>query len=183
MAATEVTAKCMNMTEIIKKAKTIGIDPRRMKKVELIRSIQRAEDHNICFGTPDGQCACTECCFMLDCFKTSLAEHKQTAEHLTQQIDELTAANEQLQQGITEGQQAEDDMEQYCNRLERHVEEQTIELNAANDKFQHQITECQRLEHRLVQLQAKLDNIKSIIKKQSELREVRPEVSESPTFA
>ena len=37
MAATEVTAKRMNMTEIIKKAKTIGIKPGKMKKAELRR--------------------------------------------------------------------------------------------------------------------------------------------------
>jgi len=183
MAATEVTAKRMNMTEIIKKAKTIGIDPGRMKKAELIRSIQRVEDCNPCFGISDGQCAYAECCFMPDCFKTSLAEHKQTAEQLTQQIGELTAANEQLQQEITERQQGEDDMEQYCNRLGQRIEEKAVELTSANDKLQHQITERQRLEQCLVQLQAKLDNIKSIIKKQLELREVRPEVFESSTFA
>jgi len=139
MAATEVTAKRMNMTEIIKKAKTIGIDPGRMKKAELIRSIQRVEDCNPCFGISDGQCAYAECCFMPDCFKTSLAEHKQTAEQLTQQIGELTAANEQLQQEITERQQGEDDMEQYCNRLGQRIEEKAVELTSANDKLQHQI--------------------------------------------
>jgi DNA repair exonuclease SbcCD ATPase subunit len=183
MNATEVTAKRMNMTEIIKKAKTIGIDPERMEKAELIRSIQTAEGCTACFGTLGEQCAYAECCFMQDCFKISLAEHKQTEEHLKRQIGELTAANEQLQQEITERQQAEDDMEQYCNRLGQRIEEQTIELTSANDKLQHQTTKRQRLEQCLVQLQAKLDNIKSIIKKQLELREVRPEVFESSTFA
>ncbi len=180
MAATEVTVKHMNMTEIIKKAKAIGIDPGKMKKAELIRSIQTAENCTGCFGTSDGQCAHTECCFMQDCFKISLAECKQADEHLTQQIGELTAANEQLQQEIAKRQHAEYDLEQYCDRLEQRIEEQTIELT---DKLQHQSTERQRLEQCLVQLQTKLDNIKSIIKKQLEIREVRPEVSESSAFA
>jgi len=183
MAMMEVTTKHMNVTEIIKKAKAIGIDPGKMKKAELIRSIQIAEGCIPCFGTSDGQCAYAECCFMQDCFKISLAERKQTAEHLTQQIGELTAANEQLQQEIIERQQAEGQLEQYCDRLEQRIEEQSIELAATNDKLQRQTAECQRLEQCLGQLQTKLGNITSIIKKQLELREVKPEVFESSAFA
>ena len=183
MAMIEVTTKYMNVTEIIKKAKAIGIDPGKMKKAELIRSIQIAEGCIPCFGTSDGQCAYAECCFMQDCFKISLAERKQTAEHLTQQIGELTAENEQLQQEIIERQQAEGQLEQYCDRLELRIEEQGIKLAAASDDLRRQTAERQRLEQCLVQLQTKLDNIKSIIKKQLELREIKPEVFESSTFA
>ena len=123
----------MNMTEIIKKAKTIGIDPGKMKKAELIRSIQTAEGSSPCFGTSDGQCAYAECCFIRDCFKSSLAERKQNEEHLEQQIGDLTAANKQLQQEITERQHAEDELEQYCGRIEQRIEEQMLELVAADD--------------------------------------------------
>ena len=137
MAMTEVTAKRMNMTEIIKKAKTIGIDPGKMKKADLISSIRTAEGSTNCFGTSDGQCAYAECCFMQDCFKISLAEHKQTAEHLKQQIG----------------------------------------------NFRLQTAECQRLEQCFIQLQTKLGNINSIIKDLLELREARPKVLESSTFA
>jgi len=183
MAATEVTVKHMNMTEIIKKAKAIGIEPGKMKKAELIRSIQTAENHTGCFGTSDGQCAYTECCFMQDCFKTSLAECKQATEHLVQQIGELTTANEQLQQEITERQQTEYELEQYCGRLEQRIEEQTVEVTATNEELQRQTAECQRLEQCLVQLQAKLDNINSIITKQLGLRKITPDALESSTFA
>ena len=183
MAMTEVTTKRMNMTEIIKKANAIGMDPGKMKKAELIRSIQIAEGCIPCFGTSDGQCAYAECCFMQDCFKISLAERKQAAEHLIQQIGELTEANEQLQQEIIERQQAEGQLEQYYDRLEQRIKEQSIELAAISDKLQHQTDERQQLEQCLVQLQTKLDNIKSLIKKQLELREVKTEVSESPSFA
>lgn len=183
MLTTEITPKRMNMTEIIKKAKTIGIDPGKMKKAELICSIQAAEGCTPCFGTSDGQCAYAECCFMQDCFKISLAERKQTTEHLTQQIGKLTAANERLQQEIIERQQAEDELEQYCDRFEQRIEEQSIELAAVSDKLRRQTAEHQQVEQCFVQVQTKLDNIKSIIKKQLELKEIKPEVFESSTFA
>lgn len=174
MATTETTVK-LNMTEIIKKAKTIGIDLGKMKKAELIRSIQTAEDCNPCFGTSDGQCVYAECCFIQDCFKISLTERRQAEEYLKQQIGELTAENEQLQQVITDRQWAENELEQHCDRLEQRIEEQSIELVTANDKFQ-------RLEQCFVPLQTKLDKINSIINKQLELRKIRPDTFESSTF-
>ncbi len=179
MATKEDVEKRTNMSEIIKKARAVGIDPGKMKKAELVRSIQAAEDCTPCFGASDGQCAHTDCCFMLDCFKNSLTEHAQTERHLKQQIDELTAANEQLQQKTSEHQQTKKDMEQYCNRFE----EQAIELAAANDKLQYQTAERQRLEQCFVQLQAKLENISSIIDKQSGLEETGPKVLKSLDFA
>lgn len=185
MSTTEVTAKRMNMTEIIKKAKTVGVDPGKMKKAELIRSIQTAEGSSPCFGTSDGQCAYAECCFIRDCFKSSLVERKQTEEHLEQQIGDLTVENEQLQQEITERQQTEmeDELEQYCSRIEQRIEEQSIELATINNEFQRQTAECQRLEQCLVQLQTKLDNVNSIISKQLELKEARLKAAQSSTSA
>jgi len=72
MFATEVAPKRLNMTEIRKKARTLGITPGKMKKAELIHSIQIAEDCNPCFGKSNGQCEYTDCCFMQDCLKTKL---------------------------------------------------------------------------------------------------------------
>jgi len=181
MVMTEVTVKRMSMTEIIKKAKVVGIDPGEMNKAELIRAIQTAENRSACFGTSDGQCAYAECCFVQDCFQISLAEHKQAEEYFKQQIGELTAAIEQLQQEISEHQQTQDELEQYCGNLEQRIEQQIIKLAATNDKFQCQSDEYQRLEQYLVQLQANLESIKSIVKKQLELRKVTPEVFESST--
>ena len=60
----------MTMTEIRKKAQELGIRPGKMKKAELIRSIQQAESYSPCFGTSDGQCADTACCFFTDCAKS-----------------------------------------------------------------------------------------------------------------
>jgi hypothetical protein len=64
-----VMTKPMNMTEIKAKAKDLGINPGKMKKVDLVRAIQMAECNNPCYGTNDGSCPWTECCFMGDCHK------------------------------------------------------------------------------------------------------------------
>jgi hypothetical protein len=64
-----VMTKPMNMTEIKAKAKSLGINPGKMKKIELVRTVQMAEGNNPCYGTNDGSCPWTECCFMGDCHK------------------------------------------------------------------------------------------------------------------
>ena len=59
----------MLMTYVRKKAKGVGIDCGKMKKVELIRTIQRSEGFQECFGTSGGNCDQDKCCFMKDCLK------------------------------------------------------------------------------------------------------------------
>lgn len=59
----------VGMNEIKDKAKNLGIDGSKMKKVELIRAIQRAEGYNACYGTTNGTCSQTECCWRSDCLK------------------------------------------------------------------------------------------------------------------
>ena len=55
------------MPQIRKKAKSIGIDPEKMKKAELIHAIQKAEGYTPCFGTSDGNCPYLDCCWREDC--------------------------------------------------------------------------------------------------------------------
>lgn len=62
--------KSLKMSEIKQKANAIGITPGNMNKIELIRAIQTAEGNRPCFGTSNGQCIYTDCCFLEDCFKT-----------------------------------------------------------------------------------------------------------------
>ena len=62
----------MKMSEIRDKAKGLGISPGKMKKAELIHSIQISEGCTPCFGRSNGQCGNTDCCFMTDCLKTRL---------------------------------------------------------------------------------------------------------------
>ena len=62
----------MKVAEIKKKAKDLGITCGKMKKAELILSIQRAEGNNTCYGTSNGQCGNTDCCFIEDCLKIKM---------------------------------------------------------------------------------------------------------------
>jgi len=69
MATIDAPAKPMKMPEIRKKAKGLGIAPGKMKKADLIHSIQQAENCTPCFGSSNGQCQYMDCCFMPDCYK------------------------------------------------------------------------------------------------------------------
>ena len=72
MPAANITKERMNIPEIKVKAKTLGIIPGKMKKTELIHSIQTAEGKTPCFGWSNGQCSNIDCCFMKDCLKIRL---------------------------------------------------------------------------------------------------------------
>jgi hypothetical protein len=64
-----VAKKRIGMPEIRKKAQTLGIVPGKMKKSELIHTIQITEGYTPCFGRSDGQCSNSGCFFMQDCLK------------------------------------------------------------------------------------------------------------------
>lgn len=68
MPATEFLEQRMNMSQIKAKARNLGITPGKMKKAELIHSIQLAENYTPCYGTSNGNCPYTDCCFRADCF-------------------------------------------------------------------------------------------------------------------
>lgn len=60
----------MKIADIRKKAKELGIKSSRMKKVDLIRSIQVAEDNIPCFGTERVQyCGEERCLWRDDCLE------------------------------------------------------------------------------------------------------------------
>ena len=67
--ATKTAPKSLSMSQIMDKAKSLGINPAGLKKTELIHSIQRAEKNTPCFGTSNGSCQYANCCFMADCLK------------------------------------------------------------------------------------------------------------------
>ncbi len=69
MAPVKVVDRPLSMTEIKDKAKNVGVNPGTMKKTELIRAIQSAEHNNACYGTTNGTCQWTECCWRTDCLK------------------------------------------------------------------------------------------------------------------
>ena len=72
VAKKRVTEKRMGMPEIRAKARALGIIPGKMKKPELIHTIQVTEGYEPCFGRSDGQCGNTDCCFIKDCLKVRL---------------------------------------------------------------------------------------------------------------
>jgi hypothetical protein len=69
MTSISVAAKPMTMPQVKAKAKVLGINPGKMKKVELIRAIQAAEHCTPCYGHSNGDCPWTQCCWRADCFK------------------------------------------------------------------------------------------------------------------
>jgi len=72
MSVVNVLEKSMKMPEIRKKAKNLGIAPGKMKKAELIHTIQEAEGYTPCYGRSNSQCPYTDCCFIQDCIKIGL---------------------------------------------------------------------------------------------------------------
>lgn len=59
----------MKINEVKKKAKKIGINPGKMNKTDLIKSIQRAEGNFDCFGTATEYCDQLGCAWRNDCLK------------------------------------------------------------------------------------------------------------------
>jgi hypothetical protein len=57
----------VKMPQIRKKARSLGIDPEKMKKADLIHAIQKAEGYTPCFGKSDGNCPYLDCCWRDDC--------------------------------------------------------------------------------------------------------------------
>lgn len=58
----------MTLKEVKEKAKPYDIKVSKMKKDEIIRSIQRAEGNFDCFGTAvSGNCTQTDCLWRQDC--------------------------------------------------------------------------------------------------------------------
>lgn len=73
MPPTRFAEKRLGLPEIKMKAKSLGLAPsQNMRKPELIHAIQTAEGYTPCFGKSNGQCAHTDCCFLLDCLECRL---------------------------------------------------------------------------------------------------------------
>ncbi len=72
IAKKRVTEKRRGMPGIRMKARSLGLSPGKMKKPELIHTIQVTEGYEPCFGRSDGQCGNTDCCFIKDCLKVRL---------------------------------------------------------------------------------------------------------------
>jgi hypothetical protein len=59
----------MTIIELRKKAISLGIKPGKMKKLELVHAIQKAQGNFACYGSTNGNCDQVKCCFRKDCLK------------------------------------------------------------------------------------------------------------------
>jgi hypothetical protein len=59
----------MNMAELNKRAKKMGIKVFGRKKVDIIRDIQKKEGNFPCFGTAKDYCDQFDCLWRSDCLK------------------------------------------------------------------------------------------------------------------
>ena len=66
----------MKMNDVVKRAKKLGIKAKAVKKVDLIRQIQRAEGNFDCFGTALDFCDQWKCCFREDCLPPLKSKQK-----------------------------------------------------------------------------------------------------------
>lgn len=57
----------MNMKEVQAVARSIGITPKKYRKAELIRKIQREEGNTPCFQMNMKSCDQQNCCWRIDC--------------------------------------------------------------------------------------------------------------------
>ena len=57
----------MRVSEIKKKARTLGVKPGKMNKTDLIRAIQKEEGNSECYDSNISQCGEMECCWRNDC--------------------------------------------------------------------------------------------------------------------
>jgi len=67
MLLEEICSTLSQGPDLFVKAKSLGIHPEGMERAEIIRAIQRAEGNTPCFGTSNGKCIHTACCFRDEC--------------------------------------------------------------------------------------------------------------------
>lgn len=60
----------MKVTDIKKKAKSLGVEPGKMAKTDLVRAIQAAEGNPQCFDSGRPECAEAKCCWRMDCIRS-----------------------------------------------------------------------------------------------------------------
>jgi hypothetical protein len=66
----------MNIAQIQAMAKDMGLKPGKLRKMELVRAIQRREGAFDCFATAyDGVCDQVNCIWRQDCFKAAQRKH------------------------------------------------------------------------------------------------------------
>lgn len=57
----------MELQAVRKMAKALGVKAAGLRKLDIVRGIQKAEGNFPCFATADGYCDQWDCCFREDC--------------------------------------------------------------------------------------------------------------------
>jgi len=57
----------MKLTDVQDKARRLGINPKKLRKADLIREIQKGEGHQPCFQMYGFECEQEECCWRKEC--------------------------------------------------------------------------------------------------------------------
>jgi chromosome segregation ATPase len=101
--------KTMTINEIDEKASSLGIKTGNLPLAQIIRDIQVAEGHKVCFGRSGSECSETECCFMDHCLETESTGSDQGKETVEQSQDSeqdeaaVQESRERLEQRFTSG--------------------------------------------------------------------------------
>ena len=66
----------MNVSEVNKRAKALGLQPGKLEKIDVIHAIQNKEGNSPCFQTGLESCDQFNCCWRNDCLSVSNTEHK-----------------------------------------------------------------------------------------------------------
>ncbi len=69
MAVKTAKPKPMGIRKIRAMAKQFHIETKGVEKLDLVRNIQKSEGNTPCYGTSQGSCEYTDCCFIGDCYK------------------------------------------------------------------------------------------------------------------
>ena len=174
--------KTMNINEINEKASSLGIKTDKLPLGQIVRDIQLAENHKVCFGRSGGECSETDCGFMDHCLEMESTGSDQDEEPVEQaqdgeQVDDqdeatVSQSRERLEQRFNGGKDINEinvditqemaDIFSMVKSLESQVETSSKaneELNANFTETQQKLTEQSetrvKLEERLETVEEK----------------------------
>jgi len=100
--------KTMNINEINEKASSLGIKTDNLPLDQIVRDIQLAEGHKVCFGRSGSKCSETDCCFRDHCLEMESTGSDQGEETSEQDEAAVQESRERLEQRFTSGKDIKD---------------------------------------------------------------------------
>lgn len=175
--------KTMNINEINEKASALGIKTDNLPLEQIVRDIQVAENHKVCFGRSGGECAETDCGFMGHCLEmesTGSDQDEETVEQVqdSEQLDNqgeatVRESRERLEQHFTSGKDINEinaditqemaDIFSMVKNLERQVETSS----KANEELSANFAETQQKLSEQSETRAKLEERLETVEEQA----------------